>query len=273
MYCPYCIYETADPLNFRRHLSTKKHAILSTQLYVGGKQDVDVAEKNVDDKMPNIRRKLKSNKAKEVKIHEGEIKILPNTIKNQTDSLFICGPRGSGKSVFAASYVSDYLYFFPDNKFYLFSNKDEDKVLDKLKPLRIKLDDKLIEKPYELKFFKNSVVLFDDIDGIANKDVKKEVFRLYDTMLKDGRSLHVTPILTYHQITDYKATREILNTVTYCVIFPKSGALSQTTYMLKNYCGLSPKQVKRIMELDSRAVVIKKTAPMAVIYTKGIYLL
>jgi hypothetical protein len=261
-YCEHCDYGSHDMLNFHGHLTTQKHALNTGMMTVE-----EYEERRGRPKKPHI------DKVREIKVTDGEISLIPNVEKNQTDSIFIAGPRGSGKSFFSADYIKDYLIKFPKNRFIMFSNKNEDEPLDKLSPIRMKLTEKIIEKPFELKDFKNSIVLFDDIDGISNKNIKKEVFRLYDTMLKDGRSFKITPLITYHNVTDYKATREMLNNSSHCVIFPKSGALAQNTYFLHNYCGLSKLQIKKVFKLDSRWVVVKKTAPMAIIYQKGIYLL
>lgn len=254
--CEFCKYTTDDLCNFERHKRTTKHLVLSGQL-----QDV-----------PKVVRRVNKDD-KEIHTDTGEFNILPNIEKDQRDTLFIAGPQGSGKSVFSSNYIKDYLTKYTHNKFYLFTLKDKDEPLDELGPIRIKLNEDLIKKQLKLEFFKNSIVLFDDVDSISNKEIKKEVYRLFDHLLLDGRSLNITILITYHSTSDYKNTRQILNNVKYVVLFPKSGGLAQNNYMLKTYCGLNNTQVKRINKLDTRYCIIKKTAPMMVIAQKNIYLL
>jgi energy-coupling factor transporter ATP-binding protein EcfA2 len=206
-------------------------------------------------------------------ITEGEIIPFPNIEDDQTDALFIAGPRGSGKSYITSTYTEVYKKIFPKNKIYLFSTKPYDECLDKLKPIRVEINDELIEEPITLDELKNSLVIFDDIDSIADKDIKSELFRLYNLILQNGRSYKITVIITYHNITDYKMTRETLNNSSHCIIFPQSGATAQNKYMLKTYCGLEKHQIDKIMGLNSRWVMIKKYAPMMVIYQKGVYFL
>ena len=53
----------------------------------------------------------------------------------------------------------------------------DDESLDSVKPLRIQLDESLIEDPIDIKEFADSVVLFDDIDVIPDKKSGKPSIR------------------------------------------------------------------------------------------------
>ena len=284
--CKLCNYITGDLSNFERHKRTLKHLQLFKDSLLNGSSlhdnttttttttteniDIDLLDKVRDNK---INEPKEINNKREIKIKDGEISPFPNTDPNQTDALFVAGPRGSGKSYFCSDYISLYKKVYPKNRFILFSTKPEDECLDKLRPLRIEINDELLEEPIELDELRNSLVLFDDIDGTADKELKAELFRLYNLILQNGRSYGITVIITYHNITDYKMTRETLNNSSHCVIFPQSGATAQNKYMLKTYCGLEKYQIDKIMSLDSRWVMIKKYAPMMVIYSKGVYFL
>ena len=92
----------------------------------GGKYNNSIIHINDNDE------KTKGN-FKEININDGKIEPIPDIEKRQCS--FIAGPSGSGKSTMAANYLEKYKKIFPDNKIIIFSRKDSDPVLDKIKPL------------------------------------------------------------------------------------------------------------------------------------------
>ena len=53
----------------------------------------------------------------------------------------------------------------------MFSSLPEDESLDDVKPERIKLDSSIYEEPIEVEELKDSVVIFDDMDVISDKEM------------------------------------------------------------------------------------------------------
>ena len=198
-------------------------------------------------------------------------KIIPTDDPDQRDSIYITGPSGSGKSTFVAQFIGEYKKKFPKRLVYLFSSKEEDPALDKFKPLRVPLNDGMVADPIVLDELEKSLVVFDDIDQIGNKALQNAVWGLRDQILELGRSKGISICTVAHQITNYKASRICLNESDYVVFFPKSGAKYQMTYFLKNYAGMGKDDIKRLFELNSRAVILKKTYPMCVIHSCGAY--
>ena len=88
---------------------------------------------------------------KHYKVDDATFKIYPNDDKDQRDSIYVCGPSGSGKSTFISSFIEEYIKKYPKRPIVLFSNKSEDKALDKFKPLRIPLDFNLVDDPIDLE--------------------------------------------------------------------------------------------------------------------------
>jgi len=207
----------------------------------------------------------------EVNIDYGLMQQYPNTDLDR-ECIYIAGPSGSGKSTYAANYLKQYKKAYPDNPIILFSRKPEDPVLDKLKPMRIMIDEDLLDDPITLDELRDSAVVFDDIDTIADKQLLAYIQHLRDDILEVARSYHTTCICTSHQITNYKATRVLLNEATSIVFFPKSGSSHGIKYCLKQYCGISDKKdLKKILNLPSRWVCLNKTYPMHVLYSFGAY--
>ena len=57
---------------------------------------------------------------------------------------------------------------------------------------------------------KPTLVIFDDIEDFATKKQNKEIERLRDEVLRNGRSYGIYSIFVHHQPTDYKATRNMI---------------------------------------------------------------
>lgn len=225
-----------------------------------------------DTKLIDIYNKLVDLDKKEIIFHEGELTLLPRPKKHIR--LFASGAAEAGKSTFISKFLDNYRILYPDKKIYVFSDVSSDPLLDKHGVTRIKLSTKLVTEPIQTDFLANSMCIFDDIDSITDKKVKKAVLSLYDSILKKG-STHdgIDLIITSHTNTDYQNTRNILINSNFFVIFPHSGGTYQLERMLKLYLGLNDEQKNKILRLPSRWVLIHKHAPNYVMYDKGIYLL
>lgn len=211
---------------------------------------------------------------KEVYIYdEGIIQPLPNF--NETQRIFISGPTGSGKSYYIRLWLKQYIKVYPKRKIYLFSDMLEDKALDDFKNLkRFKIDDDLLKKkPIRPEVFKNSIVIFDDIDSIQNSKLYNRIVSLQNAILKTGRKLGTTCIVTSHLMNNGVKTKEIYNECS-IIVFPTRGSnFYALNYALKRYLGMDTKQVKHISRLPTRMCTVYKNYPQYVMYEKGIYLL
>ena len=88
------------------------------------------------------------------------------------------GPSGSGKSTYTRTYLEQWKKKNKDKEIYMFSSLPEDESLDDVKPQRIKLDSSIYEEPIEVEDFKDSVVIFDDIDVISDKKIRDAVYNI-----------------------------------------------------------------------------------------------
>jgi hypothetical protein len=215
--------------------------------------------------------KMKHNQAKYTVPSGKTLQVLPDF--SRIEKLYICGISGAGKSTFSAEFVKQYLKHYKDNEFYILSTVDDDEPLDKLSPIRVDLNS-MLEDPISIKDeLHNSIVLFDDTSTISNTIVRKACTNLLDSCLEIGRHYNVTVINTSHIILDYKASRKMLNEATGVVIFCKVGSNIQNVKYLENYAGLDKFAIKKILNLPSRWVYIRRTPPQMVIFDKGCYLL
>lgn len=201
----------------------------------------------------------------------GKLQPLPNF--NRIEKVYISGISGSGKSTFASNFIKEYLTIKKKNEFFLISNVDEDKVLDKLKPIRIDLEDEEALSETRSDDFYDSVVLFDDTDTISNGMVRKFIQHLRDDLLECGRHYDTTVVAVSHILLQYQASRKLLNEATSVVFFPKVGSNNHNYKFLKQHCLYDEDTIRRLLNLNSRWVALYRTHPNYVIYEKGVFLI
>lgn len=208
-------------------------------------------------------------------IHDsGKLQPLPNFKK--TERLYIAGPTESGKSFYIKNFLLQYRKVYPDRDIHIFSNVESDPEIDVIPKIKkYKLDLQLNSQNGFIKSEKlaNSMVVFDDIDRIQNKNISNIIKNLRDDLLTKGRHEDISVIVTNHLLTDYKDTRIILNESNSFTFFPKSGSVYGLNYILKTYLGLGKDQIKKVMNLNSRWVTIYKLYPNYVLYEKGAFIM
>jgi GTPase SAR1 family protein len=204
--------------------------------------------------------------------HEGELMLLPTPKKN--DRIYIAGSTGVGKSTFILAYLKQYLKIYPDKDIYLFSDvlPEDDKVLTQIPKIkRIKLNQSLVTNPIQTPELEHSCTIFDDVDSISDKSIKKAVITLYDAILKKGSSKNdITLIITNHAMSDYTATRNILINCNYIVFYPQSPV--GVEYTLKKF-GLNKEQIGKLLAVPSRWCVLHKNFPFYAVSSKSVFLL
>ena len=174
--------------------------------------------------------------------------------------IYITGVSGSGKSTFTRKFVKEYKKMFKENEVYLFSCLTNDESLDEVKPKRFRIEDDLVTDPIKPEELSNSLVIFDDIDTIANRKIKEAVYQLLNEILQIGRHHKISAIITNHLPTNFNWTRIILNESHIVVYFP-SFATNKVKYLLENYVDLEKKDIRRFKRINSRWVAVFKWAP------------
>ena len=245
--------------------------------------NIKLRENSDDNSFFGFKTKIgKKEEIKPVSLSEGEgvdevtgpIQHTPNK-KTERSILYVTGQSGSGKSYYTKDYATNYQKMYPKNEVYLISAVQDVSTIDKIKKLR-KID---IFKPIfsevevPLEEFKDSLVIFDDVDSIGNKKLKKKVWEIMSNILTMGRHYNISAIITFHVATAGNETKLILNESQSITIFPSASGGRTLKYLLDSYLGLDKKQIERIKQLDSRWVTIVKSYPKTVLYDKGAYIL
>jgi hypothetical protein len=199
----------------------------------------------------------------------------PNTSKER-DVLYIFGQSGSGKSFYVYLYASNYRQLFPKNNLFVFSTLDSDKEgLDKIKGLkRIKLAKEFIEdEMIPTSDFKDSLVIFDDVDNIGDKKTKDVVWKYMNNFLQTGRHHNISVAITFHVSAGGNATKMILNEATSLTFFPATIGGRNLKYICDSYLGMDKEQIKKLKKLNSRWITVLKTYPKVILSEKEAFIL
>lgn len=204
----------------------------------------------------------------ELKIEDGFLQPIPwNTLPRT--SIYITGMNGSGKSRWIKNYLLVFKRMYPTYKIRLFSSKKEDKELDSVEGLkRIELDDTFVTHPINYEDLSESMVIFDDIDGLKGA-LKKEIYHLRDIILQNGRSYKIHIISTNHEFCG-KEMKTCLNESNMIVFFFHNFNRNMK-YFLESYVGLDKKEYQILQKNKSRATAYLKTIPHTFIQEKNAY--
>jgi len=210
-------------------------------------------------------------------IDDGKLIPLPKIDERSVD--YIAGPSGSGKTTYASTLATAFKRIYPEKDFFIFSRTDcrNDPAFSKIKPIQITINESLFENPIDItkELNQGCLVLFDDCNTIQDDKQKKAIDKLMADIMEVGRKLKIWIIITNHLVipNEKKIARTIMNEMQSLTVFPKSGSSQQIKYCLKQYYGLSNKQIEGILNLPSRWVTILKNYPMCVLCEKGAFIL
>jgi len=183
--------------------------------------------------------------------------------------LYITGPSGSGKSYYTRNYILEYKKLFSKNNIYVFSSLDSDETLDKIQKIkRIKFTEKFLLYDFKITDFKDSLVIFDDVDAETNKLKKAKIYGILNIILNTGRHEKVSAIFTSHLSCAGNETKLILSEAHSITIFPKNMGNRSLKYLLDSYFGLDKHQINYIKKINSRWVSLIKTYPSVLISEK-----
>lgn len=191
--------------------------------------------------------------------------------------LFVSGPPKAGKSYFCNDYAKYYRALNPNNRIILFTIHDTDETLDNDIYIKLVLNPSMLDDKFKLEDFKNSLVIFDDIESSEYPKVTKylldEKKGLINSMIKNGRHHNIDVMFVNHDLRGGMKTKSILSNMTSLVIYPSAGTKYHINLCLKAHVGISNAQVKKILTLPSRWICISLTTPQYVTHQGGIYML
>lgn len=211
----------------------------------------------------------------------------PEILENGRLTMFIAGNPGAGKSYLAKELIEELPEEF---EVLLFTALEEDD--GNFKDLgsrlhKVKMVPDVLKRITLSEIRKRSkypvILLFDDIDKIRDKSVEKLTYAILEDALANGRGHRthdgagdIHTIVTSHSLNDYKKTKYSLENSDYVSLFPGSTTKAQYDRMFQKL-GLPSYLCEKTYDLGKkgqiRSVIIKKVAPMYIIYGDAIELI
>ena len=172
-----------------------------------------------------------------------------------------------GKRTPTATRIHQYIKKHPKNDVFLFSSVGEDKVLDAVKKLkRFKIyDADFVNEEFSVEDFKDTLLIFDDVDCISDKRVLKKVYEILDKALVTGRHSGTSVVYTTHTACNGSKTKLIL-TESHSITFFMNGMNGRSSkYLLDGYLGLDKKQIQELKKIKSRWTTVIKSFPQLIL--------
>ena len=135
----------------------------------------------------------------------------------------------------------------------------------------------LREAANKLSGRRECVLLFDDIDKIADKAVEKEIFRIADDSLANGRghteshdNIHV--VITAHSANDYRKTKYSFENSDYVCFFPSFMPYLQAERLCLKM-GVNKTTLQDMIDSGSRNSIVHKVVPLYAVYGSNVCLI
>lgn len=185
---------------------------------------------------------------------------------------YIAGQSKSGKSYVVKDILDNYSSEKPKSPVYIISNLDKDDTLDQTKAKLTKIDlNTFLESPPALEEFadetqKSSMIVFDDYEYNESKKINQCIESLINSVCMRGRHLGggINAIFCPHNLVDSGKSKVMLNECTNYVVFPSRTVKRKLDYLLSEYAGLEPSQIKYICSVRSRWVCINRVFKYAI---------
>ena len=203
-----------------------------------------------------------------------KFQLVPN-IARERNVHAVFGQAGSGKSFFCCEYIKQYQKNYKNRPIYLFTTITSDiGCLKDIKKIKIiQLTEEFANDNIGVEELKESLCLFDDIDNIRDKQLKKKLFQTLNDCLQVGRKFEIDVLITFHVATAGNDTKIILNECNSVSFNYKTFGNRALKYLLDAYLGLDKKEIERIKKLDGRMITVLKTYPKLVLSEKELYIL
>jgi hypothetical protein len=276
------IIAIVEPVNDPSKLGFETKALLPTQTERSqeeGEEDIFLAliDSSAD---PS----LLVGTSKEVNLASGQGHFVmfpyPNKSPGDRFSVYCAGPTNCGKSTIIAKTAEIWGLLKRNKKKRVImfcrmgggDKSDEDPAFQFIrpKPIYVPLDDSIFEM--SMPDLRDSLVIFDDVDVIANKKIREHVLAIRSDCLQNGRKLYIDMMNSSHLVLDFNKTKQSITEATVCVVFPNSGCQIQIERLLKNYLGLSKEQIQKIKNI-TRWVAFTTISPRVAIHSTGAFVL
>lgn len=216
---------------------------------------------------------------------KNEFTPMMETRKQQRDVILITGSPSSGKSTYMANYCKLFKDIYGPPKITIISGDSmEDPAFDGFEVNKLSPDDlmsgevnldMLSDIDEETGEYKKCVVIFDDVGALQTK-VAKELNRIKELVLMDGRKREINCLISSHISADRGLTARTMCFLNAFVCFPTRSMSRNLRYTLKEHLGLSPSildmVVRNKVHWGDRWFHVRLTDPTTLIAQKRVQL-
>lgn len=206
---------------------------------------------------------------KEIELSPGEfIEVVPS---KYPERVLVCAQSGAGKSTWSAKYAKLWKQMNPDGEVWLFVRSEGDPAFDGLDCREVEVDN-VEDLEFNIKDYTNTLCIFDDMDNLPDVKKKKAIHLLVNDLITNGRKLDIYTMYISHTLMRGAETRIINNEANKIVMF-NGGGDRQNLKFLQEYAGMSLKEARAIVKINSRWVCLNRNIPRYLVYEGGLILL
>jgi hypothetical protein len=205
----------------------------------------------------------------EIKLQPDEkIEVVPSPMNER---IIIGGPAGSGKSYWAAMYARLWQKLHPDGLIHIFVRQADDPAYEGIEFEEIVVDDSILGRDLGIFDFIDTLVIFDDMDNLQDKDVIVYIHKLLNDLMACGRKQNIYVMYVTHIFKNRFKTQVALNESNKIVFFNGMGDRGNVG-VLKDYAQMSKEEVNRLISVKSRWCCLERKRPRYVVHERGIFL-
>ncbi len=187
------------------------------------------------------------------------------------ERIIIGGPAGSGKSYWAAIYARLWQKLHPEGLIHIFVRQADDPAYKGIEFEEIVVDNTILERDLGIFDFVDTLVIFDDMDNLQDKDVIVYIHKLLNDLMACGRKQNIYVMYVTHIFKNRLKTQVALNESNKIVFFNGMGDRGNVG-VLKDYAQMSKDEVARLIAVKSRWCCLERKRPRYVVHEKGIFL-
>lgn len=178
---------------------------------------------------------------------------------------FYCsGPSGSGKSYAIQRMIKLRQKYHKDDRPIITFNPNPDDYQD-LETKQVDLS--VLEEGDlpDISEFADSIIIFDDVFYIANRNIKKKVIDFMNEVLTTGRHHNISSFITSHVPADGPNTKHCINESN-CLMLFRGGNAAQKRYIYETKIGIDDKKkINDLVKNKSRYVMVHKHFPKYIV--------
>lgn len=260
-------YDLLESLFKKLRIPVRQHGLYTSKIEKLYNKDIDYKTFFSDDELlTSLYKCMKENEQEDIcdKIElKGKDKFTICPDFNDINRYYIAGQSKSGKSYVVKDILDNYVSEHNDAPVYVISNLDKDETLDQTKAELTKIDlNSFVDTPPDLDEFseenKNSMMVFDDYEYNPNPKINKCIETLINGVCMRGRHLGISAIFCPHNLVDNAKSKVMLNECINYVVFPSRTVKRKLDYLLSEYAGLEPSQIKYICKMNTRWVCVNR---------------